>query len=136
MNVTILGPRGLSRLLTSAEIQSTRTGSEVVSGCLFFLTADTDAGFVDELGPLPMGTSPLLPTRTRVDPSDIPYEEMVSDGSFRMAPLWMSLSWVSGREVCEERVERRVDSGVRAGWGIGMLNLGRVSGFHARNIKD
>jgi len=48
---------------------------------------------------------------------------MVSDGSLRMAPLYINLSWDVGIEVCAERVAWSWESWVVEGLGMGMLNL-------------
>jgi hypothetical protein len=54
----------------------------------------------------------------------IPYDDRVRVLSLRTAPLWISLIWVVGIEVCAERVAWSWERGVVEGLGMGMLYLG------------
>lgn len=80
--------KGSSVFLTRLTIHSVSTDSLSVTGC-FALPRIGPVAFEVGLGAGAgaEGISPPLPTRTRVEPSVMPYDEMVKEGSLSTAPL-------------------------------------------------
>jgi hypothetical protein len=57
----------------------------------------------------------------------MPYDDMVSEGSFNTAPLCINFKDEMGSDVWDDKVASSVERGVSEGEGMGMLNLRKRS---------